>query len=102
MCDYLMWEERCKIEKYRFRVLDDCKTSAFAIDRVYPLKQRSALAIYNVVQEIPEVLSVYLIGSSISMKCTQHSDIDLILEVSVDCTDSKRNDISCIIQEVTG
>lgn len=101
MCDYLMWEERCKLTKQLFPVLKDCSTDKFDMRRVYPLKQREVLKVARLADTMVDVLHVWVIGSAISMKCTQESDLDLIIEVSEDCTDLRRNDITVAIQELT-
>ena len=101
MGDYLTWEERCKTTFYSFPVLPDCITTDYAIDRVYPLRQRSVFAIAKYVREDDKVAHVCIIGSAISMKCTQYSDIDLIVQLKEPyCTLEVKNQVSERIQEL--
>ena len=99
--DYLTWEERCRMYPVRFNVLDDCKTEAFDMSRVHPLKQREVLKIYNTLSGVDKVESVVVFGSALSMKCNIESDLDLVITVTNTCTDIQRNNIDILIQEAT-
>ncbi len=101
MCDYKMREERCKEEFYLFPVLSDCNGAEFNIARVYPLKQRASYAISKLAKSDARIKHICLIGSSVSMKCTNTSDIDLIIQLTKEYeTTADKNSVSEAIQDV--
>lgn len=101
MCDYITWEERCKQEIYSFPVLKDCITVDYPIRRIYPLKQRVVRDIANYVREDKRVAHVCVIGSSVSMKCTRESDLDLIVQLQPSFVSLEtKNQVSEKIQEL--
>lgn len=96
----MTWEERCKSTHYLFPVLEECAISDFDMRRVYPLQQKNVKIISDIIKEDARVKHACLIGSSISMKCTTQSDIDLIIQLEPRlCELDVKNEVSLKIQE---
>jgi len=71
-------------KNYRFKPLYD---SPIDLARIYPLKQSTAIKLYDVLNPDTRVVSAMLFGSSISMKCTKESDTDIAIRLNPDFTD---------------
>lgn len=99
MCDYMLWEERCRLVKYVYPIVKGCEGMPFEMSRVYPLKQRGVKTIYETLKDNPFIKGVTIFGSSISQKCTYESDIDVALSVTENCTDRDKIRIVNTIQE---
>lgn len=84
---------------YHFPVIVEC--NEIEMSRIYPTKQKLILDIHNALKPIEDVISVMLFGSSVTMKCTQHSDTDLAIRLSENSlTHEVRNYVSEIVQEI--
>ena len=94
------WED-ARNQIYHFPII--AETDYFDISRVYPLKQRAILAIYQVLKKDDRIDSAILFGSSINIRCGRHSDIDLAISLKKNfiSTDAK-NEVSECIQEACG
>lgn len=72
---------------YKYRVCCECTEQERAIlQYVYPLKQETVLSILRYA-DFSNVVRCILIGSSISMRCNNESDIDLVVFLKSNDTD---------------
>ena len=72
---------------YKYQVCCECTEQERAVlQYVYPLKQETVLSILRYA-DFSNVVRCILIGSSISMKCNNESDIDLVVFLKGSDTD---------------
>lgn len=90
-----------KDKKFYFPILiENCN---YECNRIHPLKQRVINEIYNELKLSNIVDKAIIFGSSINIRCTNKSDIDIaILLKSKDFTQDNQNILSEKIQEITG
>ena len=76
------WDEYCDKNRFYYPIKTSCEdVTAFDISRVYPLQQDNVKAAYNAIKDFDCIKRVVVFGSSITMKCTEHSDLDLCIEL---------------------
>lgn len=63
--------------KFPVTVNSECQN----LNRIYPLKQKTASAIYGIVSRYPEVKRATVFGSSVTAKCHIDSDMDICIDV---------------------
>lgn len=70
------------------------------IERVHPLQQESVCRIYRELHGDPRVVAVVLFGSSVNLRCTLRSDLDLAVRLNEEFVNREtKNEISERIQE---
>ncbi len=72
-------EKMKKTENFPVTVNTTCKN----INKVYPLKQKIAAAIYDAAPKYAEIKKIYIFGSSVTSKCNIDSDIDICIDADV-------------------
>lgn len=89
------WEEVRKL-KFTFKKIVD--VPGIEIERVHPLQQKAVAAINKALKDDNRVERVVLFGSSINMRCTIHSDLDVVI-VMRDLSNEAKLDVSEKLQE---
>ena len=89
------WEQVRGLQFYFNKVVD---APDIEIERVHPLQQRYAKKIHDVLVNDCRVKRVILFGSSTNMRCTIHSDLDLLV-VMHDVSNQAKLSVSEMIQE---
>lgn len=72
------WIE-AKHNSYRFNVISN--NDNFEINRIHPLKQKSANIIFDIVKDDKRINKVIIFGSSTNITCNNKSDIDIMIEL---------------------
>lgn len=91
------WDEQ---RNYRTTFPTVHNHSTVPVKYIYPLKQRDIINIHEAVKDDTRINNIILFGSSVTMRCTKSSDIDLSVRLNPDYIDNTvKNDISDKIQE---
>lgn len=91
------WEKQ---KDYRNSFPVTCAHRTVPVNNIYPLKQKAAIAIHEAVKNDKRVNNIILFGSSVTMKCTRESDIDLSVRLFPEYVNYEtKNEISEVIQE---
>lgn len=92
------WEEVRGLN-FRFKKIVDCP--GVEMDRVFPTQQKLVSEIIKCVKGDSAVEKMLLFGSSINMRCTATSDLDLLIFMK-DTSDKEKLRVSEMIQEACG
>lgn len=87
-------------EYYKFPIVADSKK--IDMSRIHPLKQKLVVKLNESLTSEENIASIMLFGSSITMRCTYESDIDLAVRLKQESVSEKiKNDISEKIQNIS-
>lgn len=91
------WDEQRNIECH-FRTLVDLPK--VEVSRIHSLQQRFVKNIHTALEPDSRVAAIVLFGSSVNLRCTIHSDLDLVVRLRPEYIDNKtKNEVSEKIQE---
>lgn len=77
-----------------------CEVPGIDIQYVYPLQQRAVCKIHESLKNDDRVVAVVLFGSSVNLRCTKNSDLDLVVRLADECVNnSVKSEVSEVIQE---
>lgn len=75
------WQQERK-NRYIFPLV--VEQQDFHAERIHPLNQKKAVAVYELLKEDPSVEEVYIFGSSTNLRCKSGSDIDVAIRLKPD------------------
>ncbi|RKI24609.1 hypothetical protein D7V82_19085 [bacterium 1xD8-6] len=94
------WEEQKNVE-CNFRVLAD--VPKVKMSRIHPLQQKAVKRIHDAIEWDERVAAIVLFGSSVNLRCTIHSDLDLVVRLRPEFVNNEtKNEVSEKIQEACG
>ena len=94
------WEEQKNVE-CNFRVLAD--VPKVKMSRIHPLQQKAVKRIHDAIEWDERVAALVLFGSSVNLRCTIHSDLDLVVRLRPEFVNNEtKNEVSEKIQEACG
>ncbi|MCM1287325.1 MAG: nucleotidyltransferase domain-containing protein [Clostridium sp.] len=77
-----------------------CEAPDIDIQYVYPLQQRAVCRIHEALKNDNRVIAVVLFGSSVNLRCTKNSDLDLVVRLADKyINNSVKSEVSETIQE---
>ena len=89
------WEEVRNLSFIFKKIVD---VPGIEIERVHPWQQRAVAKINAAVRDDKRIERVVLFGSSVNMRCTLDSDLDLVIDMN-DTSNEAKLDVSEKIQE---
>lgn len=95
MFGVVTWEEVRELSFIFKKIID---VPGVEITRVHPLQQRAVYNINKALNGDSRVDKVVLFGSSVNMRCTIHSDLDMVVVMN-DISNGAKLDVSEKIQE---
>ena len=94
------WEEQKNVE-CNFRVLAD--VPKVKMSRIHPLQQKAVKRIHDAIEWDERVAAIVLFGISVNLRCTIHSDLDLVVRLRPEFVNNEtKNEVSEKIQEACG
>lgn len=94
------WEEQKNVE-CNFCVLAD--VPKVKMSRIHPLQQKAVKRIHDAIEWDERVAAIVLFGSSVNLRCTIHSDLDLVVRLRPEFVNNEtKNEVSEKIQEACG
>lgn len=72
------WEQE-RYRRYIFPVI--CNSAMKNLAQIHPLRQKQVDAVYRAMQGDPNVFMIVIFGSSLNLRCTINSDLDLAVKL---------------------